>query len=162
MLQPSADGDDEERPAWQWAGIGGCALLIGFFPLSMLANAYAKRVLASLVVASGAAETKAAITAMTASQRLWLSVVVVIGPLVALALAGLVSGLTVGRFGGDAGKKEAAVGGLGAAVLISLVSASEVMQKGSGPLGWLLVSSVVIVLAGASAYLGAHLGLKLR
>ena len=160
MLQPSSD--EEERPAWHWSGIGGVALLLFFWPLSFLANAYAKHVLARLVPTGDASATKAAVAAMSASDRVWLSVVVVIGPMLALALSSLLSGLLVGRFGGDAGKREALVGGIGAACLLALISLSQSLSKGGSVENWLLTATVVLGLAGLSAYGGARLGLRLR
>jgi hypothetical protein len=162
VLQPASDDQDEDRPPWHWTGIGGVALLLFFLPLSMLASSYAKRVLASLVPAGNEKAAAAAVAAMSPSDRIWLSIVVVIGPMLALAVSSLLSGMLVGRFGGDAGKREALVGGLGAAAILAVVSLSQSLAKGGSVENWLLTAAVVTGLAGISAYGGARLGLRLR
>src|SRR5262249_34464713 len=75
------------------------------------------------------------------------------------ALASALGGLMVGRFGGQAGLKEATVSGFLAA------SIAWVIDIGAAPLGLLPAVSVLVVLAsvgagGAGA--GGALGLKLR
>ena len=43
VLQPRDDDSEETRPAWQWSAIGGGAMLVAFFPLSMLAAPIARQ-----------------------------------------------------------------------------------------------------------------------
>jgi tRNA-(ms[2]io[6]A)-hydroxylase len=181
VLQPK-DDDGVPRPPWQWSALGGVATFLAFVPLAFGAVTLARRTHAAYIPTSDPAEVQRAVAAMTASQRLWLGVLTVLGPFVALAVSSFAGGLFVGRFGGEAGKKEAALGGLVAASVCSLVSAGQFV---SGPgahgcaaavgrdgatvalhwgdvAGWLLTSAVLFTVGGIAAYFGGALGVRLR
>jgi hypothetical protein len=157
----SPDSDEEKRPAAQWIAIGGVATFIAWYPLAMLAQAWAKSSVAGLAPGDNPEATRDAFLALSPGERMWLSVVVVVGPMVALAVAALLGGLLVGRFGGDAGKKEGMLAAIGAAIIASLISAAQMIPAGQGGL-WLMSAVIITVLAGLAGRGGAALGLRMR
>ncbi len=159
VLSSSSD-DGEKRPPAQWIAIGAVATFIVWYPLAMLASAWAKRSVAGLGGDDPAAAREAFLL-LTAGQRIWLSVVVVIGPMVALGVAALLGGVLVGRMGGDAGKNEGTLAGVVAGVVASLVSAPGLVSSGQGGM-WVMSAVVVTILAGLAGRGGAALGLRLR
>jgi hypothetical protein len=156
------DDEGEPRPPWQWSAIGGVAALLAFVPLAMASAYLARSTYLRLVPGSEPAEVQAALQAMTAGQRILLGALVVLGPIVALALASFGGGLLVGRFGGEAGKREAAVSGLFAAAASSVFAGRDMIERPEGPLLWLFTSAVLFACAGIFAFLGGLLGLRLR
>jgi tRNA-(ms[2]io[6]A)-hydroxylase len=156
ILQPR-DDDGEQRPAWHWAVIGAVAILLLWIPLSMLTQWMARR----SIERAGVGDDAAALEALSPSQRLWLSLLVVVGPLAALAIAGLFGGMLVGRFGGAAGKNEATLAGALAAVAAVLAVAFQTLAS-SGLATFLLTAAVVGVTAALSARGGAALGARWR
>lgn len=161
VLQSSESDGEEARPAAQWIAIGAVATLIAWYPLAMLASAWAKRSVAGLAPGGDPAATRDAFLALSAGERMWLSVVVVVGPMVALALAALLGGLLVGRFGGEAGKTEGTLAGVAAGVVASLMTAYGMVTSGQGGL-WLMSAAIVTVLAGLAGRGGSAIGLRLR
>lgn len=157
LLQPNED-EGEPRPPWQWSVLGGVATLLVLLPLSMLASWYARRTYSAYVPGTTPEEVQGAVRALTGGQRLWLGVLVVVGPIAALAVASFVGGLFVGRFGGDAGKREAAVGASLAAAVAASVAAREMVLQPNGALLWLFTASVLFVVAGVFGYLGGFVG----
>lgn len=161
VLQSSDADGEEKRPAAQWIAIGAVATLIAWYPLAMLASAWAKRSVEGLAPGDDPAATRDAFLALTQGQRMWLSVVVVVGPMVALTIAAVLGGMLVGRFGGEAGKNEGSLAGVAAGVVASLVSAYGMVTSGQGGL-WLMTAAIITVLAGLAGRGGAAIGLRLR
>jgi hypothetical protein len=161
VLQNKPDDEGEERPPWQWSVLGGATVLLVWVPLAYLAALVAKRVYDRHVPDGDPEAMRRAIEAMPPSTRLWLGALVVLGPLVAAALASFAGGVLVGRFGGRAGKREALVGGLGAAAVSVLVSAPGIVEsQGAG--AWLFTAAFVMALAAIASWLGGRLGVRLR
>jgi tRNA-(ms[2]io[6]A)-hydroxylase len=161
VLQSKQD-EDEERPPWQWSVIGAVAIVIAWLPLAMLAGWAAKRTHARYVPGGDEEAVRGAIAAMTPGQRLWLGVLVVIVPLLALAFASFAGGLLVGRFGGRAGKREAAVAGLAAAAVSALLSLPGMLAEPGGMMVWLVSAAFLLGLATVAAYWGGALGIRAR
>jgi tRNA-(ms[2]io[6]A)-hydroxylase len=122
---------DEERPAWQWGAIGVVFIFSIWVPLAMLASWLGGRVSHQLVGDLPPDELALRLADASSGERFWLWFVLTVVPVLAYALACWASGAMVGRFGGKAGPREAAVAGgvaaLGAAGLTLLrasVSAS--------------------------------------
>ncbi|MBM4374410.1 MAG: hypothetical protein FJ095_04940 [Deltaproteobacteria bacterium] len=161
VVQPRED-EGEPRPPWQWSVLGAVATLLAFVPLAFGVMALARRTHSAYIQGSDAAEVQRAVAAMTASQRLWLGIVTVLGPFAALATSSFAGGLLVGRFGGEAGKKEAAVGGFMAACIASAIAASQLVSQPGGLAVWFLTSGVLFTVGGVAAYFGGLLGVRLR
>jgi hypothetical protein len=139
LLRP--DGAEEPaRSPWQWVGFGAATIFVAWLPLSALAVKIAARV--------GAREEE--------SSRLGRSAVLVLGSFGgALALGALAGGFLVGRWGGSGvGVREAALAGLVAAVLATLVSW---LSFGLAP-----ATLVVAAVATPMAALGGTLGYRHR
>ncbi len=129
---------DEERPPWHWSAIGAVGVLVFWFPLIFAVNA----------VAAGPGREWAALNVC------------------AFVLASFASGLLVGRFGGQAGRREAAVGGAAAGAVAWLAAVTQVPQATQGASAgfvvWLVVLAVVLALGGAAAGAGGALGVARR
>ena len=157
IIQPSDDTGDDERPPWQWAAIGGVAILVAWLPLSMLGNVVSREVWARLLPSGDNPEAVAqAYQALSGADRLGLGLGMVIPHLVALALAAFLGGLMVGRFGGSAGKKEATAAG----VVVALVAAFSAAPPDA--MAAILALAVMAVLAALSARAGAAAGQRMR
>lgn len=153
-------GDEEpaaERPPWQWAVIGAVGILIAWIPLSMLAELLRQRAFEALLPMDDPAAVQEAVRQLTAGERLRLSLISVLGPAAALALASLAGGAMVGRFGSGAGKREATLAGVAAAALAAIAAAGQLIDT-AGLVTWLMTSAVIVILAALSARLGAALG----
>jgi len=123
---------DEERPPWHWSAIGAVGVLVFWFPLIFAVNA----------VAAGPGRGWAALNVC------------------AFVLASFASGLLVGRFGGQAGRREAAVGGAAAGAVAWLAAVTQAARAGF--LVWLVVLAVVLALGGVAAGAGGALGVARR
>jgi tRNA-(ms[2]io[6]A)-hydroxylase len=159
---PSRDGGgaDPERPPWHWALIGALATLLAWIPLAMGAALLARRALARLAPADDDAALRAALAALSASERLKLSLLMVVVPAAGLALAAALGGLLVGRFGGRAGRNEATAAGAAAACVAALATGASGFA--AGPIAWLMDTAVIVAIAALSGRGGAILGLRLR
>lgn len=147
---PAGDHDHdapEERPPWQWSAIGAGAVFLVWLPLAELA-ARAAVLVAGSPPPAGAASTRqrAALIALST---------------LAFALAAFAGGLTVGRFGGTAGRREATLAGLAAGTLAWVLAVVQPVP-GPGALGWALVLVAIDALGGSAAYAGGRAGLALR
>jgi|SoiMethySBSTD1v2_1073268.scaffolds.fasta_scaffold1043021_3 tRNA-(ms[2]io[6]A)-hydroxylase len=156
VLQPKED-EGEPRPPWHWSVIGAVATLLGWIPLAMLAQLGVQRMLAR----AGGEDPAAGFQALSPGERLTLSLLIVLGPMLALAIAAFLGGLLIGRFGGAAGPKEATVAGIGAAGLACFVVALQLIAQG-GLMNFLLTAVVVVILAALTARGGALVGRRLR
>ena len=139
-----AQEGDEERPPWHWAAIGTAAIFVIWLPLAFLTNAALSRV-------HGGAEVEQVSRAVQ-----WLMVG---ANLLAFALASLAGGLLVGRFGGQAGPREATVSGLGAATIAWMIG---IWSASAGYLIGALLLALLVVVSAGSARVGGALGLRSR
>jgi hypothetical protein len=139
VLRP--DGDDEPvRSPWQWVGFGAAAIFVAWLPLSALAVKVAAR--------AGLGEQGSVDHARSGA-------LVVASFCAALALGAILGGFLVGRWGGPGvGVREAALAGLVAAVVATMVSW---VSFGPAP-----ATLVVIAVAAPMAALGGTLGLRQR
>ena len=110
-----APEEGEERPPWHWSGIGAVLVFALWLPLAMVGQWLSRGLLGALVPAGSAEETEAFLARATGAIRWSVKAATVGPPLAGFALACLAGGAMVGRFGGRAGKKEAAVAGVVAA-----------------------------------------------
>ena len=144
LLKTPADGGGEddapERPPWQWVGFGALAILVVWLPLAFLAALAATHlggVEKSPVFARG----------------------VLVASLVVAAVAG---GFLVGRWGmGGVGVREAALAGLSASVVASVL-AWGAPGAAEGAVAITTGTIVVLAVAVPCAALGGWLGRRRR
>jgi hypothetical protein len=138
LKTPGAQPDEaESRRPWQWAGFGALAIFTAWIPLAALAGA----AVAHLPLATGGgAAAGVTLVAIYAA---------------ALAVGAGLGGFLVGRWGAaGVGVREAALAGLGAAVVAVVVT-----WVSYGPsVGGLLVAVVAL----PAAALGGRVGLRAR
>ena len=162
VIQSKAPEDAalEERPAWHWILIGAGFVLTIWIPLALIALWLSRRLAALLAPMHDPEAFASAIASASAAKRLLLAVVT-LGPVaLSYAVATIAAGTLVGRFGGKAGRREAALAGLFAA------GAAWSMAAASGSLSpWPVALGSFIVLIGTGIVLtrwGASLGIKKR
>jgi hypothetical protein len=156
VLQTASE-QDEERPAWHWTLIGALLIFAIWIPLAMLGTLVLQKTMVrwfgdappeeiARLLASGSPTDRA---------RVWL---VISGlHIVTLSSAALGGGAMVGRFGGKAGPREAALGG----VLVALAGWSLTAIRTE------LFPSLPLIfglglLAGGFAWIGGKLGFRRR
>jgi MFS family permease len=141
-------GEGEDRPPWHWSAIGAVATFVVWLPLAFLTAALLKGVLHGGDRIDPETASRAAVAAVIVLNAL------------AFALGAFAAGLLVGRVGGKAGRREATVSGLAAAVIAWGYAAADGAR--SGLLVWALLLALMAGLGAGSAYLGGRLGLRLR
>ncbi len=166
VLQP--EEAEESRSPKQWVVIGTVGIGLFFVPLAMLANSFIHWVTRAHMPDS-AGGTVAAYQALDPAVRLKISLVMLLAPVLALALAALFGGALVGRFGGRAQIKEATLAGLaaGGGVVVYSVLRNGVRMLTSAPslpgvLQLLMSSVIVLLVATMLARLGGWLGFRRR
>jgi tRNA-(ms[2]io[6]A)-hydroxylase len=128
----------------------------------MLAEALRAQLVAGLVGSADDPRAAAeALAALTPAESVRVGVMAVLLPLVALALAAGLGGALVGRFGGEAGKKEATLAGAAAAAVTGLLAGVSALGA-EGLLAWLMSTAVVMIAAALAARGGALGGLRKR
>lgn len=148
---------DEERPPWHWAVIGAVFIFSIWAPLAMVSSWIGGRVVHHLIGELPRDELSLRLADASAADRFWLWFALTVVPVVAYGLACVGSGALVGRFGGRAGPREAAVGGALAAVSAAVVM---LLQAGADVS---VASLVVLVPVGmGGAWLGGAFGKKRR
>ena len=155
VLQPR-DDDGELRPPWHWAVIGLVAMLLAWIPLAFVTKAGIKAVMDTMLPSDPEAAMHA-FAALSPLQRLGIQLMVVLGPMLPLVAGGVLGGLLVGRFGVGAGKREAMLGGAGAAIVMALLEGTQ--RKGLAEL--VMVAAVMMALAIIAARIGAALGQRI-
>jgi hypothetical protein len=145
---PTGEPPEEERPPWHWSGIGAVATFLVWLPLAAVAAKLGAR------IADRATEGGAS---MPLGARLGVIALQLVGFLIA-AFAG---GYLVGRFGGKAGSREAAVGGfVAAAVAWALAAASPAQGPGAGT--WAVLLAVLGGIGATTGFFGGRVGLRGR
>lgn len=130
-----AEPKDEQRPPWHWSAIGVVGIFVFWLPLAMVVNA----ALGARTGALGAALNAAA-----------------------FALASFGAGYSIGRFGGAAGRREAAVAGAAAALVATAIAAWGAAKLGDLLAALLLVLAVMAPLGAGAAWAGGALGVRGR
>ncbi|WP_437277297.1 hypothetical protein WME90_39600 [Sorangium sp. So ce375] len=145
VLQSSGDEEGEDRPPWHWIALGTVAIFIAWLPLAGLVNTLLRR----LIERAGDAEVQGSVRLAMVGLNA-----------IAFALAGVAGGYLVGRFGGRAGRREAAASGAVVATLAWALALAE--GAPAGALGWALLLVVVVSIGGAASYAGGLAGLRSR
>ncbi|MCS6898919.1 MAG: hypothetical protein RMJ98_04200 [Myxococcales bacterium] len=148
MASPAGAGTSPEegadRPPWHWSAIGAVLIFALWLPLAMVGQWLSRGLLGVLVPVGTAEETEAFLARATGAVRWSVRTATVGPPLLGFALACLAGGAMVGRFGGQAGAKEAAVAGVVAASTAWALTAARV---GLGAT-WMLWPPVALLGAG--------------
>ncbi|WP_437569042.1 hypothetical protein [Sorangium sp. So ce542] len=139
------DDEGEERPPWHWIALGTVAIFIVWLPLAGLANTLLRRMVERTGDAAAEGSVRLAMVGLNA---------------IAFALAGLAGGYLVGRFGGRAGRREAAASGAVVAALAWALALAE--GAPAGALGWALLLVVMVAIGAAASYVGGRAGLRAR
>jgi tRNA-(ms[2]io[6]A)-hydroxylase len=147
--------DGPARPPYQWVGFGAVAIFVVWLPLAWLFGHLAGRVSATwLGPMSNAEEAAAAVSRLGAAERLRVSIALLALHGAGLVLASLAGGFLVGRWGGDAGVREAALsGGLAVAIVAGLSFATEGVS-------WTPIVALAVAMLASGA--GGHMGRKRR
>lgn len=139
---PVGDEPPDDRPPWHWVGIGAVFQLLAWLLLSLLAQPLAAALSRAL---ASAGDVRAASIVVAATHVF-----------VTLGLGSASSGALVGRFGGTAGPREAALSGLLAAGIACGLTA---------PQAGIIALTVLLplgALAAAASWIGAKLGARRR
>jgi hypothetical protein len=154
VLQETPD-DEPVRAPYQWVGFGAVAIFVAWLPLSWIFGRLAARVSASwLGSVSSPDEAALAVAHLEGPARLRVGIALVGFHAAGLALAAIAGGFLVGRWGGEAGVREAAMSG---ALAVAIVAVLSFVSAG---LSWTpLVAAAVATLASAA---GGYLGRKRR
>ena len=152
----SGDDETQDRPPWHWSGIGTAAIFLVWLPLTMIAGYAGSRFIARL----GVGEEPS--VAADAGVRLQLQIVIATINIVALGIASFAGGFLVGRFGGKAGRKEAAVAGFFAAAVAWALAASQSVGSSAVAFDWALILATIAPFSAAVAYFGGRYGLRRR
>jgi hypothetical protein len=156
LKEPASSRDVEaetRRPPWQWAGFGTVAIFVAWLPLSYLAELARRRATAAWLGDGGAPEDAArAFAALAPAERAKLGLTVFLLHGGALALAAFAGGYLVGRWGGAANERQAALAGVTAALVASVLAWTGI--------SW--VPLVTIALAALFAWMGGRTGVRGR
>jgi hypothetical protein len=148
---------EEERPPWHWSAIGAVLVFTAWLPLAMIGQWLSARLVGMIVPAGVEGDTAAALAVLPPDRRALLHASLVGPQIVMFLLATYGGGFLVGRFGGKAGAKEAAVAGvLAASTAWALTAASQ----GLGRTFFLWPPVALLGLVGA--YLGGRHGVRSR
>lgn len=141
---PSAGGDDE-RPPWRWVALGGAGTFLAWLPLA----AAAERVTRTLVAVEDA-------RGVPVPAGIWL----VTAHALAFFTAASLGGLLIGRAGGNAGRREAALAGASAGALAWAIAAAQ--GTPGGALVWGILLAIIAALGAIAGYAGGRAGLRWR
>jgi hypothetical protein len=159
VLQP---GEPETvRPPWQWALIGAALGILILFPLVELAQLVLAHETRRLAPGESPEATAEALRVLGAGARAWLQIAAVLGNLLPLAIAAFFGGALVGRFGAQAGAREATWSGLGVGVFVTLLGAPTMLRAGEIT-AWIVAALLFVGLGGLMGRLGCRVGLRRR
>ena len=149
------EGDD--RPPWHWSGIGAALVFVLWLPLAMVGQWLSQLALSLLLPADQEGDMSAFLRSASATLRAEVRVATVLPHALMFALAAVAGGALVGRFGGQAGVREASVAGLSAATVAWLLTALSVGLSGT----WILWFPAAVI-GFSCAWLGGRLGFRKR
>jgi tRNA-(ms[2]io[6]A)-hydroxylase len=154
VVPSQATEEQPSRSQFQWVGFGVVAIFVVWLPVAWVTDRLAVRVSRGWVGAVGSlGDASQAVARLDEAARLRLTLTLVAFHAGGLALACFAGGLLVGRWGGQAGVREAAIAGAAAVVIVTLFALAT-----TGPMEapWPLLLAVALA-TGASA-LGGRLG----
>jgi hypothetical protein len=104
--------DEEPRPPWHWIGFGTAAIFTAWLPLAYLGNLLQQRLFARFAGDDTPEEIANAIKSAAPDEMMRLRIGVLLLLALPLALAAFAGGYLVGRWGKEAGVREALLAGL--------------------------------------------------
>ena len=156
VLQSASTADDD-RPAWHWVVIGFLFAFSIWAPLAMLASWGGGQIVRRILGDLPADELGLELAQASSVDRFWLWFGLTGAPIVAYTFSCWAAGALVGRFGGKAGPKEAAVAG----GLAALAGAGLTLFRASAATS--TASLLILVPLGVGgAWLGGRMGWRLR
>ncbi|HEU4411242.1 MAG TPA: hypothetical protein VFS43_38670 [Polyangiaceae bacterium] len=150
---------DEERPPWHWSGIGAVLTFSFWLPLAWAGALLSQRWLARLIPGEGPEAIATFLGQASGRERALIRASLVAPGLLSCFASAALAGFIVGRFGGKAGPKEAAVGGLVAGTFASALAAAG---EGGGLVALLWLWPPIAGLGLLGGYLGGRLGRRRR
>jgi hypothetical protein len=153
VLGAGTPPSDDERPAWHWSGIGAVLTFTFWLPVAWAGNLLSQRLLARLIPGEGPEAVATFLAQASGRERALVQTSVVVPGLIGYLISAALAGFIVGRFGGKAGPKEAAVGGLVAGTFASALTAA-----GAGFVALLWFWPPMAALGLLGGYLGGRLG----
>jgi hypothetical protein len=142
---------EEERPAWHWSGIGTVMIFAVWLPLASLSTWISKLLIQQSVTPLPSSQAHPNVALNLALFALHAG---------AFGLASWAGGGVVGRFGAQAGPREATVSGLGAAAIAWLLTVTALPSGMIWKALWLLIPVSLLGMGGA--YLGGKFGVSKR
>jgi hypothetical protein len=146
-----------ERPPWHWVGFGTVTIFAVWLPLAYAAGAVTRSILASRFGADASADQiNLATAAMSEGERMRLSAMLALPPVMGLALAAFAGGLLVGRFGSGTGTREAGMAGA-----VATIVASTLAWRGFSGSALLTTLAIGLIAVGFAVW-GGRLGVARR
>jgi hypothetical protein len=158
VLGASPPPEDAERPPWHWSGIGAVLTFSFWLPLAAAATWLSQRLLDRLIPGEGPEAIATFLAQASGGERAMVKAALSAPALVSCLVSAGFAGFVVGRFGGKAGPREAAVGGLVAGTVASALAASG----GGGLVALLWLWPPVAGLGLLGGYLGGRIGRRKR
>jgi hypothetical protein len=153
VVKPPEPADGEPaRPPWQWVGFGVVATFAAWLPLAAVVQSWASRSMQQRFGNASPQELGKMINALPTTERWTLHISMIALPMGALLIASAAGGYVVGRYGGEAGVREAVMGGAAAGLIAALIAFSAAGFTGT----------IVIPVAALGAYLGGKRGYRSR
>lgn len=160
VIQDNSSDEGPARSPVQWVAIAAALTIALWVPLVVLALALGRALAARIAGVDDVSQLPGTAATPPGPVRIALAASLIVPALASLALACGAVGLTVGRFGGRAGAREAVSGCTLAALVAWLMSVS-----GGSLSPWPVAATTLVVLgvlAAVSAALGARVGRRRR
>jgi len=161
VVQPLDEAEQEayERPAWHWVVIGAVGSFLFFLLGLQLTQWFAHREILRLVGEGEEAIVRRAL--LTDAQEAYLNALIYGLPLICLLASSWFGGLLVGRFGGQAGGREATLSGMATGGLTAAIAATSMWPRGEAK-AWALAAMILIVVGALGGWRGGKRGLGRR
>jgi tRNA-(ms[2]io[6]A)-hydroxylase len=157
-----ADTEDAaaaSRPRWQWCLIGAGLVSTIWVPLAVMAAPLGTSLAAHLLRVAPADVAAGRVT-LAPQETAILASLSALPLIVCFGVAAAAGGALVGRFGGQAGKREAGISGVIAAFAVTLLAA--IGGVGLSPAGLAAVSVVLAAAGAAAGFAGGGFGASRR
>jgi hypothetical protein len=153
----SSSADEDERPAWQWTGVGVIFVYAIWMPLSMAGTWVSTRFIGRTFGDAPQEELTHLVTEAPAATRIGLGLVTLALPMACYAFACWAAGALIGRFGGRVTPRHATVAGVLSA-LLAVAMIVPTSRSGASSAALLLL----VPIGGLAAWLGGRFGVRLR